>query len=109
MIKTPARLKIEADIELQGLMARMAQRARWRKGLAEDLGLKAVELRKVKPNASFKRQPEAAAEYTRNHYNRADKNAVFVTYANFSVTNNETGYEIFLKPETIVYVCEYTQ
>jgi len=87
---TPAKFKIHAD-------------------LAADLGLKVIELRKVKENSNFKRKPEAAAEFTRNHYNRADKNAVFVRYANFSATNNETGSEVFLKPETLVYVCQYTQ
>jgi len=106
---TPAKFKIHADIEINTQLAKMAARARWRESLAADLGLKVVELRKVKENANFKRKPEAAAEFTRNHYNRADKNAVFVRYANFSATNNETGSEVFLKPETLVYVCQYTQ
>ena len=65
---------------------------------------KKVELRKVEKGGYFKRQPTAAAEYIRNHYNRKDQFGP----ANYSCSDaNDMNREIFLKPSTIVYVEAY--
>ena len=62
---------------------------------------KAIELRKVKEGACFKRKPTASAEYIRNHYNRKDQFGP----ANYSCSDaHDMNREIFLKPSTIVYI-----
>lgn len=64
-------------------------------------GMRPVKLRSVKEGGYFKRKPDAKKEYIRNHYNRKDAFGP----ANFSCTDADNiGKEIFLKPDTIVYV-----
>jgi len=67
----------------------------------EEIGLKKVELRKVKEGAYFKRKPLAKADYIRNHYNRADQFGP----ACFSASDaDDMNREIFLNPNTLVWV-----
>jgi len=60
-----------------------------------------TQLRHVKQGDTFKRKPNAAATFIRNHYNRKD----FFGPANFSCSySDDMNREIFLKPSTIVYI-----
>lgn len=64
-------------------------------------GLREVELRSLKQGEYFYRKPKAKDMFIRNHYNRKDQ---WNSYANFSCTNDRTGYELFLKPSTKVWI-----
>ena len=59
------------------------------------------QLRHIKQGDTFKRKPNAAATFIRNHYNRKD----FFGPANFSCSDvDDMNREIFLKPSTLIYV-----
>ena len=67
-------------------------------------GMRAVALRSVKEGEYFRRKPNAKGEFVRNHYNPKSKYGM-PAFANFSCTStDDVCKEIFLKPDTIVYV-----
>ena len=58
-------------------------------------------LSNLKQGDTFKRKPEARTTFIRGHYNRKDEFGP----ANFSCSDTEDmNREIFLKPNTIVYL-----
>jgi len=72
--------------------------------MEKEQGLRPVKLRSVKEGEYFKRKPNAKGEFIRNHYNPKSKYGM-PAFANFSCTSaDDIGKEIFLKPDTIVYV-----
>lgn len=63
--------------------------------------MKQVVISAVKKGHTFKRKPDAATEYVRNHFNRK---SVFGP-ANFSASDSgDMNREIFLKPSTKVWI-----
>jgi hypothetical protein len=67
-------------------------------------GMQAVALRSVKEGEYFRRKPNAKGEFVRNHYNPKSKYGM-PAFANFSCSSaDDVCKEIFLKPDTIVYV-----
>ena len=67
-------------------------------------GMRAVALRSVKEGEYFRRKPNAKGEFVRNHYNPKSQYGM-PAFANFSCTSaDDVCKEIFLKPDTIVYV-----
>ena len=67
-------------------------------------GMRAVALRSVKEGEYFRRKPNAKGEFVRNHYNPKSQYGM-PAFANFSCTSaDDVCREIFLKPDTIVYV-----
>tara|TARA_R110000787_G_scaffold257874_1_gene363068 strand:- start:1561 stop:1944 length:384 start_codon:yes stop_codon:yes gene_type:complete len=66
-----------------------------------------VPLRSVKEKHYFKRKP-SGSYYERNHYNRKNAYGGFNTYANFTCTNIASHNEVYLKPDTLVYLEELT-
>jgi|TARA_B110000879_G_C10834201_1_gene379073 hypothetical protein len=63
--------------------------------------MKQIALSAVKKGHTFKRKPDAATTYIRNHYNRKDAYGS----ANFSASDSDDiNREIFLKPSTKVWV-----
>lgn len=69
--------------------------------MEKEQGMRPVKLRSLKEGEYFKRKPDAKKEYIRNHYNRKDAFGP----ANYCCTDADNiGREIFLKPDTTVYV-----
>lgn len=62
--------------------------------------MRQVLIKHVKEGHTFMRKENAKHEFIRNHYNRKD----WFGPANYSCTNYDTGNEIFLKPNTLVWV-----
>ena len=64
--------------------------------------MKQIVISAVKKGHTFKRKPDAAATYIRNHFNR--KSALFGP-ANYSASDSDDmNREIFLKPSTKVWI-----
>lgn len=66
-----------------------------------------VPLKSVKEGHYFKRKP-SGSYYERNHYNRKNAYGGFNTFANFTCTNLASQNEVYLKPETLVYLEKLT-
>lgn len=63
--------------------------------------MKQVVISALKKGHTFKRKPDAAASYIRNHYNRKDAFGP----ANYSASDSDDmNREIFLKPSTKVWI-----
>ena len=63
--------------------------------------MKQIAISAVKHGHTFKRKPDAAAEYVRNHFHRKDAFGP----ASYSCTDTmDMNREIFLKPSTKVWI-----
>jgi hypothetical protein len=63
--------------------------------------MKQVVISALKKGHTFKRKPDAAASYIRNHYNRKDAFGP----ANYSASDSyDMNREIFLKPSAKVWI-----